>query len=84
MKVENVEPEPPNILKVFSFFFLKKKRKLVRAKYIAISCNLEFNLFCFGQFDFLGKDSIRYQNEVEVELPVFKAIQQFRTGPLTF
>ncbi|CAH1439981.1 unnamed protein product [Lactuca virosa] len=46
LKVENVEPEPPNILK----------------------------------FDFLGKDSIRYQNEVEVELPVFKAIQQFRTG----
>ncbi|KAI3740954.1 hypothetical protein L2E82_31429 [Cichorium intybus] len=46
LKVENVEPMPPNILK----------------------------------FDFLGKDSIRYQNEVEVELPVFKAIQQFRTG----
>ncbi|KAM0051912.1 putative DNA topoisomerase [Helianthus debilis subsp. tardiflorus] len=46
LKVENVEPSPPNILK----------------------------------FDFLGKDSIRYQNEVEVELPVFKAIQQFRTG----
>ncbi|KAI3698129.1 hypothetical protein L6452_31241 [Arctium lappa] len=46
LKVENVEPKPPNILK----------------------------------FDFLGKDSIRYQNEVEVELPVFKAIQQFRTG----
>ncbi|XP_076900366.1 DNA topoisomerase 1 beta-like [Bidens hawaiensis] len=43
LKVENVEPQPPNILK----------------------------------FDFLGKDSIRYQNEVEVELPVFKAIQQF-------
>ncbi|GMP31642.1 hypothetical protein CsSME_00005776 [Camellia sinensis var. sinensis] len=32
------------------------------------------------KFDFLVKDSIRYQNEVEVELPVFKAIQQFRTG----
>ncbi|PSR95541.1 DNA topoisomerase 1 beta like [Actinidia chinensis var. chinensis] len=46
LKVENVEPMPPNILK----------------------------------FDFLGKDSIRYQNEVEVELPVFKAIQHFRTG----
>ncbi|CAL5396102.1 unnamed protein product [Camellia sinensis] len=46
LKVENVEPVPPNILK----------------------------------FDFLGKDSIRYQNEVEVELPVFRAIQQFRTG----
>ncbi|KAI3788171.1 hypothetical protein L2E82_00884 [Cichorium intybus] len=46
LKVENVEPKPPNILK----------------------------------FHFLGKDSIRYQNEVEVELPVFKAIQQFRTG----
>nr|BAG31376.1 topoisomerase I [Camptotheca acuminata] len=46
LKVENVEPKPPSILK----------------------------------FDFLGKDSIRYQNEVEVELPVYKAIQQFRTG----
>ncbi|KAH7860063.1 hypothetical protein Vadar_008715 [Vaccinium darrowii] len=46
LKVENVEPIPPNTLK----------------------------------FDFLGKDSIRYQNEVEVEIPVFKAIQQFRTG----
>ncbi|KAK9051819.1 hypothetical protein SSX86_028447 [Deinandra increscens subsp. villosa] len=46
LKVENVEPKLPNILK----------------------------------FDFLGKDSIRYQNEVEVELPVFKAIQQFRSG----
>ncbi|XP_027127242.1 DNA topoisomerase 1 isoform X1 [Coffea arabica] len=46
LKVENVEPVPPNILK----------------------------------FDFLGKDSIRYQNEVEVESGVFKAIQQFRSG----
>lgn len=46
LKVENVEPVPPNILK----------------------------------FDFLGKDSIRYQNEVEVEAPVFKAIQHFRSG----
>ncbi|XP_077231534.1 DNA topoisomerase 1 alpha-like [Tasmannia lanceolata] len=32
------------------------------------------------QFDFLGKDSIRYFNTVEVELPVYKAIGQFRTG----
>lgn len=46
LKVENVETEPPNILK----------------------------------FDFLGKDSIRYQNEVEVEPPVFRAIQEFRKG----
>ncbi|CAK9165479.1 unnamed protein product [Ilex paraguariensis] len=46
LKVENVEPKPPNVLK----------------------------------FDFLGKDSIRYHNEVEVEIPVFKAIQQFRSG----
>ncbi|XP_073276175.1 DNA topoisomerase 1 beta-like [Primulina huaijiensis] len=46
LKVENVEPVPPNILK----------------------------------FDFLGKDSIRYQNEVVVETAVFKAIQQFRNG----
>jgi len=46
LKVENVEPEPPNILK----------------------------------FDFLGKDSVRYQNEVPVDTSVFKAIQQFRTG----
>ncbi|KAK1262588.1 DNA topoisomerase 1 [Acorus gramineus] len=32
------------------------------------------------QFDFLGKDSIRYFNTVEVELPVYKAIGQFRSG----
>ncbi|KAI7981702.1 DNA topoisomerase 1 [Camellia lanceoleosa] len=32
------------------------------------------------KFDFLGKDSIRYQNEVEVQLPAFKTIQQFRIG----
>ncbi|XP_041994493.1 DNA topoisomerase 1-like [Salvia splendens] len=44
LKVENVKPVPPNILK----------------------------------FDFLGKDSIRYQNEVEVEVAVFRAIQEFR------
>nr|BAK32961.1 topoisomerase I [Ophiorrhiza ridleyana] len=46
LKVENVEPVPPNILKI----------------------------------DFIGKDSIRYQNEVQVEPAVFKAIQQFRSG----
>lgn len=32
------------------------------------------------KFDFLGKDSIRYQNAVEVEPPVFSAIEQFRSG----
>ncbi|KAG1326750.1 hypothetical protein COCNU_01G006840 [Cocos nucifera] len=32
------------------------------------------------QFDFLGKDSIRYFNTVEVELPVYKAIGDFRTA----
>ncbi|XP_010252639.1 PREDICTED: DNA topoisomerase 1 alpha-like [Nelumbo nucifera] len=32
------------------------------------------------QFDFLGKDSIRYFNTVEVELPVYKAIGQFKEG----
>jgi len=32
------------------------------------------------KFDFLGKDSVRYQNEVPVDTSVFKAIQQFRTG----
>ncbi|CAN1340102.1 DNA topoisomerase 1 beta [Linum perenne] len=31
------------------------------------------------KFDFLGKDSIRYENTVEVELPVFRAIGQFQT-----
>ncbi|GAA0171726.1 DNA topoisomerase [Lithospermum erythrorhizon] len=46
LKVENVEPVPPNTL----------------------------------EFDFLGKDSIRYHNVVEVELPVFEAIQKFRKG----
>ncbi|WOL06878.1 hypothetical protein Cni_G15612 [Canna indica] len=32
------------------------------------------------QFDFLGKDSIRYFNTVEVELPVYKAIGEFQTA----
>ncbi|XP_010928876.1 DNA topoisomerase 1 alpha [Elaeis guineensis] len=32
------------------------------------------------QFDFLGKDSIRYFNTVEVEPPVYKAIGEFRTA----
>ncbi|KAF6162732.1 hypothetical protein GIB67_029001 [Kingdonia uniflora] len=32
------------------------------------------------QFDFLGKDSIRYFNTVEVELPVYTAIKKFKTG----
>lgn len=32
------------------------------------------------QFNFLGKDSIRYENTVEVELPVYKAIVHFQSG----
>ncbi|KAI3973829.1 hypothetical protein MKX01_030405 [Papaver californicum] len=32
------------------------------------------------EFDFLGKDSIRYLNTVDVELPVYKAIGQFKCG----
>eukprot|EP00879_Flechtneria_rotunda_P005977 GHRR01006285.1.p1 GENE.GHRR01006285.1~~GHRR01006285.1.p1 ORF type:complete len:642 (+),score=176.76 GHRR01006285.1:498-2423(+) len=29
------------------------------------------------KFDFLGKDSIRYENTVDVEKPVYKAVEQF-------
>ncbi|KAG6790216.1 hypothetical protein POTOM_006364 [Populus tomentosa] len=32
------------------------------------------------KFDFLGKDSIRYENTVEVELPVYKAIGHFQVA----
>uniref|UniRef100_A0A1J3H778 DNA topoisomerase I n=1 Tax=Noccaea caerulescens TaxID=107243 RepID=A0A1J3H778_NOCCA len=32
------------------------------------------------KFDFLGKDSIRYENTVKVEPPVYKAIGQFQAG----
>ncbi|KAI5010511.1 hypothetical protein ZWY2020_012648 [Hordeum vulgare] len=32
------------------------------------------------QFDFLGKDSIRYLNTVEIEPPVYKAIMEFCAG----
>ncbi|KEH40981.1 putative DNA topoisomerase [Medicago truncatula] len=32
------------------------------------------------KFDFLGKDSIRYENTVEVELPVYNAILKFQKG----
>ena len=31
------------------------------------------------KFDFLGKDSIRYENEVEVHPKVHKLVQHFRT-----
>lgn len=29
------------------------------------------------KFDFLGKDSIRYENTVDVEVKVYKAVEQF-------
>ncbi|CAH9107603.1 unnamed protein product [Cuscuta epithymum] len=32
------------------------------------------------KFDFLGKDSIRYQRDVQVEKAAFKAIKKFRSG----
>ncbi|KAG9445299.1 hypothetical protein H6P81_016639 [Aristolochia fimbriata] len=32
------------------------------------------------KFDFLGKDSIRYENTVPVEAAVYKAVGQFQTG----
>lgn len=32
------------------------------------------------QFNFLGKDSIKYENTVEVELPVYDAILKFQKG----
>ena len=32
------------------------------------------------QFNFLGKDSIKYENTVEVELPVYNAILKFQKG----
>ncbi|KAF9626212.1 hypothetical protein IFM89_031339 [Coptis chinensis] len=32
------------------------------------------------EFDFLGKDSVRYFNTVDVEVPVYKAIGQFKSG----
>lgn len=35
-----------------------------------------------SQFDFLGKDSIRYENTVVVEPLVYKAIGQFQAGEL--
>lgn len=35
---------------------------------------------CVDQFDFLGKDSIRYNNTVEVEEKVYKAIGDFKKG----
>ncbi|KAL9679527.1 hypothetical protein QQ045_017392 [Rhodiola kirilowii] len=48
-------------------------------------CTLKVgNVQCMGgnilKFDFLGKDSIKYENEVEVEAAVYKAIGQFQAG----
>ncbi len=31
------------------------------------------------RFDFLGKDSIRYENEVKVERKVFELVKEFKT-----
>lgn len=31
------------------------------------------------RFDFLGKDSIRYENEVKVERKVFQLVKEFST-----
>jgi 2'-5' RNA ligase len=41
---------------------------------------LNFTGLWTRQFDFLGKDSIRYFNTVEVEEKVYKAIGQFKKG----
>lgn len=30
------------------------------------------------RFDFLGKDSIRYENEVEVDAKVYRAVREFK------
>uniref|UniRef100_A0A7N0U3E1 DNA topoisomerase I n=2 Tax=Kalanchoe fedtschenkoi TaxID=63787 RepID=A0A7N0U3E1_KALFE len=48
-------------------------------------CTLKVgNVQCMGantlRFDFLGKDSIKYENQVEVEAAVYKAIGQFQAG----
>ncbi|KAL6857037.1 hypothetical protein ACP4OV_018419 [Aristida adscensionis] len=48
-------------------------------------CTLKVdNVTCIApnklQFDFLGKDSVRYFNTVEVELLVYKAVEEFRAG----
>ena len=34
-------------------------------------------------FDFLGKDSIRYYNEVEVDVQIFKNLKIFKREPKT-
>ena len=38
---------------------------------------------CVVEFDFLGKDSIRYHNEVAVEKRVFKNLTLFKEGKKT-
>ena len=45
-----------------------------KRKFILFDVRLPF------QFDFLGKDSIRYLNTVEVEVPVYAAIKEFCAG----
>jgi DNA topoisomerase-1 len=46
----------------------------MRTNFDVIRCSIAF------QFDFLGKDSIRFLNTVEVELPVYQAIKEFCAG----
>ncbi|TPX59427.1 hypothetical protein PhCBS80983_g02484 [Powellomyces hirtus] len=49
-------------------------------------CSLRFEHICLEPpnkviFDFLGKDSIRYYNELDVDLQVFKNLKLFKKAP---
>jgi DNA topoisomerase-1 len=89
LKVENVTCLPPNRLQVlifilfFEVFFCKgdylRSLFLMVTRYeklISMLSDVQFLV----QFDFLGKDSIRYLNTVEAELPVYQAIKEFCAG----
>lgn len=49
---------------------------------LMLCCGDNRKLLLRTQFDFLGKDSIRYFNTVEVEKPVYDAIGLFKSSKL--
>uniref|UniRef100_A0A8C7XZA4 DNA topoisomerase I n=1 Tax=Oryzias sinensis TaxID=183150 RepID=A0A8C7XZA4_9TELE len=61
-----------------ALYFIDKVK--TRVSDLTVSIKLKVNAFCqeyVVEFDFLGKDSIRYYNKVPVEKRVFKNLQLF-------
>ena len=72
---------------IFTFFFISIEKGEDEADTVGC-CSLRFEHISLEPpntviFDFLGKDSIRYYNEVQVDEQVFKNLKIFKKEPKT-